>query len=61
MAQEPDALETSHIKHVQATTNHVIENVAMITKYCTTDLKAEMQFMLETAVVNVGTHSSEIG
>ncbi len=61
MAQEPNAHETSNVKHIQATTNHIIENVAMITKYCTTDLKSEMQFMLGTAVVNVGTHTNDIG
>jgi glutathione peroxidase-family protein len=44
-----------------AETNSIIENAARITKYCTTDLKSEFQFMMQTAVINVGTHPLDIG
>jgi hypothetical protein len=37
MAQDDDKL----VSEMVAETNNIIENVAMITKFCTTDLKAE--------------------
>lgn len=58
MAQADNEMQ---VNEMVSRTNNTIENISKVTKYCTTDLKNEFQFMLQTAVINVGTHPTDIG